>query len=1313
MNNQASLEKPGRRMSLLDNYRSLAIVTAFLLFAFTSFAQVRQGVRLKNQAKGFDFKEVATDSLFRPPLVRLPLLAKDSGAISIDLTLKKLLFFNKAGAWDTLTGSGGGGLDTSITNDLYAPLVDTLIYIDSVTLKGVGAQIDPLTAKLPNVVVANVAGIRAISSRVKNLSTTFKSANPGLTPNISEWVFVLGDVTTPDDSVMNVRDAANTGTYKRIVPGDMVDARWWQVVGDYATDNSYRFTKMVNYVTTHADCPKKIYFPRGQYMFASPILVYNWDGTHYQPVKFELVGESEARVGLTDLAVSFKATSALNNLFLLGIQRGYGVKITNIEFIGGYTKARTFSQLDIIRKPFSQWTQTGIRDTRYSPNCLINIDPFGISTPADGGYPGYTSFYRGAFDDYGGSSDIQITNCRFSDATVAVAVSINGFTLNAEQIHIRESYFGYCKIAYAVGQAQAVTNEFNDNRIWTPVHTIIDGVNYGEGTGAAPTVNGMNIAGGDLGVYQLINVEATRQPQKFVGIRGESLFRIGNVNQPSFTSNFGASFINCYFHFWDPGQFDLPTPDYIVQGKVSFINTDMYYVYGSDYYRLKLNNTYLDASFNGGTTAKLLVSRPGLRLDDNVVQMNNVTTFTGGARTSAGRSGTNTLAPSWLTGSQMGQKTRLKFTEQNGVVDYTFNWDETNPDGLRYVGAYTIKNSGIGNGNDTIVISGASTKVRVGDVLISDSSKHWLSDKNPDLTATPYFYYNNLYEDGAPTLGSIVAIRGDSVFLKGAGVNVPVGTTTTVPVYVNWNRTHTPPMSGTIAAGSAIITNVEILKNVTASEFTVAIGQRLEHPAFPAGAWVTAVTSTTITMSEVATLDFPHAFFCNGSPDITATSVYDPGYAINTGHANLYEGTKWVQKRPYYQTDPYKYKEFRINRTTFVHDNGSAYVASTLHPVSYSEVAESDDEQIDWTGRATYPSSTNNTSIQVGGGGIQSLSSANMILMANLFYNTIGFGGWARSNTGAGSALVLTDAGAINFYSAPSGTGGLATSVTQTFGVDIAGVANSYGAFRNHQSANDEQRGFITVASDGLDSMGFAAKGLYSGSTNSLWSAKRLDITVRNGQDLHIIANQIKAHSSFTMLALPGTPTGAATQLNSNYLFFHVNLYDGTAPFDRYSSIVAFPSASTNRKYDWVFKTNSPDGVTGGKDAIRIDTLGQVGIIHLKALGSSPTITAGTGAGTGGIAQILFGGDAGFAVSIATGASPAAAGAVVATITFAAPFTGTAYPIVTWAPVGNNYNLTAVAGFGFIPSTTGIEIRCANTLAASTTYQFNIITMAY
>lgn len=111
---------------------------------------------------------------------------------------------------------------------------------------------------------------------------------------------------------------------------------------------------------------------------------------------------------------------------------------------------------------------------------------------------------------------------------------------------------------------------------------------------------------------------------------------------------------------------------------------------------------------------------------------------------------------------------------------------------------------------------------------------------------------------------------------------------------------------------------------------------------------------------------------------------------------------------------------------------------------------------------------------------------------------------------------------------------------------------------------------------------------------------------------------------------------------------------------------------------------------------------------HLEGHGT-PTLTAGTGAGTGPTVSIT-GSDLSFQLSITTGTTPTGSGATVATVNFSAVFTAT--PRVVFSPA--NAAAAALSGatspFMDGSDSSHATIKSGTTaLAASTNYKWNCI----
>jgi hypothetical protein len=133
----------------------------------------------------------------------------------------------------------------------------------------------------------------------------------------------------------------------------------------------------------------------------------------------------------------------------------------------------------------------------------------------------------------------------------------------------------------------------------------------------------------------------------------------------------------------------------------------------------------------------------------------------------------------------------------------------------------------------------------------------------------------------------------------------------------------------------------------------------------------------------------------------------------------------------------------------------------------------------------------------------------------------------------------------------------------------------------------------------------------------------------------------------------------------------------------------------------------TPDGSVSRREAFGVEANGDVTVLaHLCASGSAPTSAAGTGAGTGPTITVT-GNDVAGKITVLTGTAPAAANAIVSTLT--ATKTWTTAPIVVLTP--GNAAAAALAGATapFVDAasttTTVFVLKAgATALAAATTY---------
>jgi hypothetical protein len=127
----------------------------------------------------------------------------------------------------------------------------------------------------------------------------------------------------------------------------------------------------------------------------------------------------------------------------------------------------------------------------------------------------------------------------------------------------------------------------------------------------------------------------------------------------------------------------------------------------------------------------------------------------------------------------------------------------------------------------------------------------------------------------------------------------------------------------------------------------------------------------------------------------------------------------------------------------------------------------------------------------------------------------------------------------------------------------------------------------------------------------------------------------------------------------------------------------------------------------GGPPVATMEATGTIKPTHIGYLGSAPTITLGTGAGTGATATVT-GGDNAFLITITTGTSPAAGPADVFTITFATPYVNT--PTIVFIPDNQNASIADGRLFFFSKSNSAFTVRNRTTaMTASVNYTYAVM----
>jgi hypothetical protein len=328
------------------------------------------------------------------------------------------------------------------------------------------------------------------------------------------------------------------------------------ITDDYIADSS-----ACAYCIANPRICSTVSFPIGHSRITKPLLLQHVVGGENKFFTIHLKGalpnKSASDAYLSAIICDFKRG------FGLGIELGRGILIENLTILGKYTFPNKVKNYNIGTLKYSDWNDGSVTDSRYSPYAGICIDP-------------YPSLQGGR----GGTSGVEIRQCAVKQWMVGVMLTPNATTANAEMINIVDNDIEACKVAIAIGQDQSKEIHIDRLKCWASTHTILDGINYGRGTGGGSVmIEGMNIAGN---VNQLFNLSTDRFPLSAKDIYSESLFRIGAVGCGA-----GANFINFQIDFLTgPG---MPAPDYLLLGCANFYGGMLRYYDNSPTHRLNLS----------------------------------------------------------------------------------------------------------------------------------------------------------------------------------------------------------------------------------------------------------------------------------------------------------------------------------------------------------------------------------------------------------------------------------------------------------------------------------------------------------------------------------------------------------------------------------------------------------------------------------------------------------------------------------------------------------------------------------------------------
>jgi hypothetical protein len=267
-----------------------------------------------------------------------------------------------------------------------------------------------------------------------------------------------------------------------------------------------------------------LFIPKGVYRIGRGLLIYKNNNTGgYGQVTLKIFGEAS-------MWDSFETTVIQTNFtdqFAIGIQQGKGVTIDGLQ-IKGRLALPIVSDRVFYSQPLAACSDGICRQTRYSPNAGIAIDPLSNGQiPGDGGYPNWTSWYKGN-NSVSGSTKTTITNCSISSFPVGIVSSPNGYTQNAEITRIEHVHFSYCPLWISGGQDQEKDNGIYDVAGWAETNMCFATNVYGAGSAGHWFIDGVNVAGRCKQIIQ--NDQQGRFPTYLNNVYAEGLGKVGYIS---------------------------------------------------------------------------------------------------------------------------------------------------------------------------------------------------------------------------------------------------------------------------------------------------------------------------------------------------------------------------------------------------------------------------------------------------------------------------------------------------------------------------------------------------------------------------------------------------------------------------------------------------------------------------------------------------------------------------------------------------------------------------------------------------------------
>lgn len=467
------------------------------------------------------------------------------------------------------------------------------------------------------------------------------------------------------------------------------------------------------------------------------------------------------------------------------------------------------------------WRQGGLVSNRaYAPHAGIVTDPFSSGIASNDQYPGLAAYYVSS----SGSNSLYIDNCAFTGFDVGVGWSLS-FTNQGDGCVLSNSRFFRSRTCLAIGRDQARMCSFV-NPFANFCTTLVDCRSYGQGIGQMP-----EIRGGQVTIAKQVFIgSGQRYSGNIVGLATENIWRLG-----SWKSGSTLNLVGCQIKMANPVEAGGIAPDawLFAEGSITFfggriwINNDarnVLNIYTAS--RVSLYGVSIDDEFayaNQGASNGAHVHYDNCSVIDSAQgEIFGLSMLTRGRTVEAGK-----------RRLYMPVGSKLIENGSTDAVEYV-EWTSQGNPSLTLDSAAVIT---VATGGTATFTSTNPAAYIVGEFVHT----------NTPLQLTPFVNGETMPSSGGGghlAIGEVVSVVGDVVTLRNVPKALPVGSGT-YSVTLSRSGFFRPRMMATIANGSTSAT----LSSATG----YAVGDRIRGQGIPAGAWITATSGTSITLSHPAT----------------------------------------------------------------------------------------------------------------------------------------------------------------------------------------------------------------------------------------------------------------------------------------------------------------------------------------------------------------------------------------------------------------------------------------------------------------------------